>query len=74
LLGQGLNVFERLFPIVALLAQAILSANALCAPTATVALDTELSGCEFGRLLVTTAGISGGRQFLARNYRGFSDS
>jgi len=63
LLGQGLNVFERLFPIVALLAQAILSANALCAPTATVALDTELSGCEFGRLLVTTAGISGGRQF-----------
>lgn len=36
---------------------------ALGAPAATVAIDTTVSDCESGRLLITTTGISGGRQF-----------
>ena len=42
---------------------AFLSLPAWSAPSATVMLDTELSTCESGRLLMETSGTSGGRQY-----------
>lgn len=57
-------MFVRLFSIAAALCLlATSSPGALATPAATVALDLDVSGCEFGRLLITTSGISGGRQF-----------